>query len=128
MASKYIGSLLFILFVSIAKGSGDKPDGLTSLSADAITVRSIEGADPAKEFAKYVHRGQIFFLGVKGFTIRVPGVTDYERRYSGKIPLRVIAGTTDAFENETERKLSHNAADFAKKFNRLVDEYLSKQK
>jgi len=96
----------------------------TKPSGDTITVLSVEHANPTKELAVNIKKGAIFFLGVNGYTTVVPGVTDYDSRFSKNIPVRVIAGTTDAFKNEEEKRLNQIALAYATRYNELLEAYL----
>jgi len=57
------------------------------------------------------------FLAVSGFAVHVPGVDDFEKKYSWKTDAFVIPGTSDSFTSEEERDFNRRAEEFAKRFN-----------
>ncbi len=60
------------------------------------------------------------FLGVNQYTLVVPGVPEYQERYSQSYEVLAIPGTTDLPHSEKHAKLNAKANEYAAAYNQLL--------
>jgi hypothetical protein len=89
-------------------------------SADNLVLKGLKIENATADAQRAVAANDYRLLGVKGFTVEVPGVGrdayDLEKRYG----VKVIEGTSDAFSVDEDRRLNEDARAYAKRYNELV--------
>jgi hypothetical protein len=85
-------------------------------------------SDPVSDFATAKAKGDVAFLGMKGYAITVPGVPDYDEKYAKFAGVKVIRGTTDAIKTDGQRRIQDAVQNYAERYNHLVLDYLSTHK
>jgi hypothetical protein len=88
----------------------------------------LEDANPVDDANEAIRQNDLRFLAVRGYTITVPGIDDYPEQFAEKYKYRIIEGTTDTPKNNEEFKLQDKAVKYAKAYNIVIREYLTKQK
>jgi hypothetical protein len=77
-------------------------------------------SDRFADLRKFEKEANGRFLAVSGFAVHVPGVDDFETKYSWKTDAFVIPGTSDYFGCEEERDFNRRAEEFAKRYNQRL--------
>jgi hypothetical protein len=98
------------------------------METSSVELRRLKDANPADDAKEAIHRNDLRFLAVRGYTITVPGINDYQERFATKYKYRIIEGTSDAVRNDEDRKLQNSAVEYAKAYNLVIRDYLAKQK
>lgn len=89
------------------------------------TVRS----DPTKDFKKAIAKSDLRFVGVMGFALEIPGVPSaHWKHYKDTYGVRIIPGTSDAYESIEHQNLNEKAREYAATYNKLLMQYLRKSK
>jgi hypothetical protein len=88
---------------------------LTKTNPDSAAVRSIQ-------------QKHICFLGVMGDGLDVPGVEDYHQQFRNRIPIKMIAGTTDQITSEEVLNLNAKASKYALRYNAIVLQWVKKHR
>lgn len=83
-------------------------------------LRKLAVADPVKDFEAAKKAGDLRFIGMMGYAMVVPGVPDYETRYSKRVGVKVVKGTTDAITSREQDRLQEAVRAYAEKYNELV--------
>ena len=92
------------------------------MEVNNIELRRLERADPTVDANEAIRRHDLRFLAIRGYATEVPGIDDYEERFSEKYGYRVIEGTSDALINDTDRTLQNLAIRYAKAYNSVNDQ------
>ena len=87
----------------------------------------LKDANPVDDANKAIRANDLRFLAVQDYAITVPGIEDYEERFSAKCKYRIIDGTTDAPKDDADFKLQAGAIEYAKSYNQVLRDYLEKQ-
>ena len=77
-------------------------------------------ADPIADARKAIKEGDMQFLAVRGYTILVPGISDFREEYAAKYTYRIIEGTSDTFSSPNEEMVQVQVWDYAKKYNQTL--------
>ncbi|MDQ3441368.1 MAG: hypothetical protein M3478_13570 [Planctomycetota bacterium] len=84
----------------------------------------IQDADPARALDAAWRRGEKRFLGVRGFSLSVPGAEaptgELDELVFKKQGVRVIEGTTDFYMDEKHKRLIDGAVGYAERYNTLL--------
>ena len=95
-------------------------------SEDFAILKQISKADPKKEFKKAIAKKDYRFMGVYGYTLMVPGVPDYDVKYSKKYKVWGIPGTSDAALDVKHWKLIKKVKKYAEAYNKLLKDWIDK--
>ena len=106
----------------------EKAKSGSHMDTNSIELQSLKNASPTGNAEEAIRRNDLRFLAVKGFTITVPGIADYQEHFSAKYRYRIIEGTTDAPRNEEDRQLQNTAIEYAKSYNLVIRDYVTKLK
>src|SRR5882672_4253446 len=87
----------------------EKAKPVSDMETNSTELRRLKDADPTGDANQAIRRNDLRFLAVRGFTITVPGIDDYQERFSAKYKYRIIEGTTDAITNDEDLKLQNRA-------------------
>lgn len=82
-------------------------------------------ADPVADALEAIKQGDLHFLAVRGYTVIVPGVPDFQQKYVPKYTYQIIEGTSDTFSNSAEREVQLQVRDYAKKYNLTLLKHLN---
>ena len=98
----------------------DKPKiGKVELAKQSLSwLKTV--ADPKKDLARSLAKGDTSFVGVQGYMVIVPGVKDYYSRYKNKYKVKIIPGTGDAYSTDEELELQDMAIAYAEKYNLIL--------
>ena len=88
-------------------------------------LEKLSAGDPRADFEVAKRKGDVAFLAIRGFTIDVPGIGADEKQYLNRAKIRTLEGTSDVVQDENERKLRLRLREYAKKYNRLVLEFVT---
>jgi hypothetical protein len=83
-------------------------------------------ADAVADVRKAIDAGDFRFLAVRGYTVLVPGVPNFEERFAGKYSYRIIEGTSDTVAGPADRELQMQVRDYAKRYNQTLLGHLSR--
>jgi hypothetical protein len=87
-------------------------------------LRWLYHADPQRDLAAALARGDQRFVGLHGYADSVPGFDspyeDLPKRYG----VRYLRGTSDAMTSEEDHRLNDLADQYAKKYNALLLQHL----
>ncbi len=81
-----------------------------------------EKAHPEQDCARSIRKGDLRFIGVRGFTINMPGVAD--DHYWSKYGYKVIQGTSDA----GDREFNDAATKYAARYNTVLLKHLQEKR
>lgn len=90
-------------------------------------AQKLAEADPEIEFRAAKKKGQIYFRGVMGAVVDVPGVKGAAKRYLKCVPVRIIEGTSDVLGPGQDRQVRQKVRAYAERYNALVVAFLNKQ-
>jgi hypothetical protein len=114
--------------------SQTRATGLPSSSPElARRADSLSRLDPVREARAAIARGEIHFLAVCGYACMPAGVPlDSIRSSNDSLALqadslRAIPGTSDAVFNDDVARLNEVAAEYVKRYNRVIWEYRAKR-
>lgn len=93
-------------------------------SANANLAKYLD-TDPVADALEAIKQGDLRFLAVRGYTVIVPGVPDFQEKYAPKYTCRIIEGTSDAFSSSAERDVQLQVRDYAKKYNLTLLKHLA---
>lgn len=96
------------------------------LMTDNTLLAKYLNADPAADALKAYQKDDLRFLAVRGYTVIVPGIPDFQEKFASKYTYRVIEGTSDALSGPADRKLQLGVRDYAKKYNQALLSHVGK--
>jgi len=67
-------------------------------------------------------------LAVRGYTIEVPGIKESVSKIEKKFGIKIIEGTSDAFEGPEHKYLNEIARKYAEQYNQTIINYLNAHK
>jgi hypothetical protein len=88
-----------------------------------IQIAHPEKANPERDCEKAIRNGDVRFVGVAGYALDVPGVTEYYPRYWKKNGVKVIAGTSDV----GNRPFNRAARVYAERYNAALLKHLAQE-
>lgn len=82
------------------------------------------------DFKNAINSGDFRFVGIMGYALIVPGVTDYHKLYSKSNGVKVIEGTSDSYDLEDTIAIRNSIfyEQYAKNYNVLLLNYLKGNK
>ena len=86
----------------------------------------LRDADPDRDVAEAIRRGDFRFIGVMGYAVTLPGVEDYGEQYQS-YGVRIIEGTSDVIANDAVRLLNEQAYRYAERYNKLLMKHLNRK-
>jgi len=89
-----------------------------------MSVEDLEVGNVEVDLARSLQNGDMRFFGVYGYSVMVPGVTNYNEAYAGTFGVKVIAGTSDFLEPGRIR-LQSAATRYAMAYNRLLARHIA---
>ena len=104
--------------IRAVSGATDQPD----LEA----LRSFERRNPIDDGRAAIRNNQLFFWGIGGFSMTVPGVDEHKKCRALRSLTRVIPGTTDVIASDEHHRLIGVAERYAERYNVLIREQLEK--
>jgi hypothetical protein len=116
--------IIFILFALFAGCAKEK------VVQQPIVQHSLEylrNTNPDTLAQDAIKRDSLYFLGTYGYSIQVPGISDYESHWRDRVPLKMIEGTSDAITSKEVSELNRVADDYAKRFNIIILGQLKKR-
>lgn len=96
------------------------PDTVRTLAYVTVQV----GANFEDDFRRAVDSGDVRFVGVMGYALEVPGVPDYDSKYSRLYGVKVIEGTSDMYRDSLELQRGQFYQRYAENYNRLLLRHL----
>jgi hypothetical protein len=93
----------------------------TVTSSPRISVPHPDSANPEQDCTRAISRRDLRFVGVAGYALDVPGVSDYQTRYWKTNGVKVIRGTSDV----GDRAFNHSAREYARRYNAQLLKYLA---
>ena len=118
--------LAVFLCLSCVNNQGPKIEA--PMGNDNDELRGILHASPTTDANEAVRRNDLRFLAIKGYAVTVPGVEDYDERFSLRYGYRIIEGTTDAIRSDQDRRIQEAAVAYATAYNRVIREYVLERK
>ena len=110
-------NIIFILIVFFAGCAKEK------VVQQPIVQHSLEylrNTNPDTLAHDAIKGDSLYFIGTYGYSIQVPGISDYESQWRDRVPLKMIEGTSDAITSKEVSELNRVADDFAKRFNTII--------
>ena len=92
---------------------------------ERIYIKVTRSANYEDDFKNSVKRGDLRFVGLMGYALSVPGVPDFEEKYSRSNGVKIIEGTSDSYNNTAELLENEFYEEYAKRYNALLLEYLA---
>ena len=89
-------------------------------------IKVTENADFQSDFNKSIEQGDYRFVGIMAFSLVVPGVPDFDEKFSKSYGIKIIEGTTDSVEDSVALRIAIFKNEYATSYNKLLLEYLSK--
>ena len=118
--------LILLTFVMVGCLAGTKkPEHIVAVSESSALEKYLT-ADAVADVRKAIDAGDLRFLAVRGYTVLVPGVPNFEERFAGKYSYRVIEGTSDTVSGPADRELQMQVREYAKRYNQTLLGYLSR--
>ena len=117
-------TLIFACLLVLLPGRVAAGDNCTVASRQ---IEHFRGKDPAAEARGSIEKGTLEFLGVFGYSIDAPGVSDSQLACYSDIPIRGIEGTSDFVPCESVRTLNRIAEEYAERFNGVMLEEIKKR-
>jgi hypothetical protein len=108
--------LLASLYVCTTTFADTKPTDI--MKADEVAQLKIANAESAAKSA--VAQGDRRLLAIRGYTIEIPGVRGETTALRAKYGIRMLEGTSDAYENQNSQQINENARKYASIYNRVV--------
>lgn len=140
MESRKVNALASAMFVALVlltscttADQGEKAnDDTTQREAQGMTPERvyIQVSDTAsfrEDFEEAVKNGDTRFVGVMGYSLEVPGVPDYEEKYSKSHGVKVIEGTSDSYPDSASLARNVFYRDYATGYNELLLRHLGDQ-
>lgn len=93
------------------------------VKAQSIVLQSLgwlKNANAVNDAEHAIKRDSIYFIGVMGYAMDVPGVQEYYSRYYNKYSVKVIDGTGDAIISTEMEELNYRAHEYALQFNAIM--------
>jgi len=87
-------------------------------------LRWLDRADPQRDLAAALARGDRRFVGVYGYSADVPGVDSPDQGLLKRYGVRYLRGTSDAMTSQEDERLNKLAHRYAKKYNGLLLQHL----
>src|ERR1700731_2674050 len=125
---KIVITVLNVTMVAMIFSNRSHGEERGNSNEEVANLRALAASDPKADFAAAKMKGDLRFLAMIGYSRFVPGVPDYDRKYSKVVGLRMIRGTTDAITSDEQRHLQDAVQSYAERYNKLVVDYLSKHK
>jgi hypothetical protein len=122
-AAAYNTLLLKHILQEDSAGSGGSDSRIRETLAN---LRKLAASDPERDFRVAKENGDIHFLAMMGYSGFVPGVPEYDKKYSAIVKAKIIPGTTDAITSPEQDQLLEAVKAYAQKYNKLVLNYLAK--
>jgi len=88
----------------------------------------VEHANPEVDCKNALRKNDMRFVGMLSFAVFVPGVGDYEDRYSRTNGVKILKGTTDTPKGAKEVRFQDRAEIYAEAYNRCLLKYLTERK
>lgn len=92
----------------------------------ANSIEMIERSNPETDLNCAIRKKDFRFIGIMGYSLIIPGVKDYYRKYEKSNGIRVIEGTSDVISSKKVEYLNKIASSYAKEYNKLLIKYLKK--
>ena len=93
------------------------------IARQSIVRQNIEwlnNANVINDGLQAIKKDSIYFVGVIGYGLIVPGVRDYRARYKNKVPVKPINGTGDFIRTDDDKKINYLATEYALQFNAII--------
>lgn len=81
-------------------------------------LAAIESGDPLRDAAQAVAMSQLSFVGIMGYSVKVPGVDDWS--LVEKFGVRIVEGTSDVVRCYEQARLTMVATAYAEAYNREI--------
>jgi hypothetical protein len=125
--------ILIIAVVGIfsCKSKEDSPRNIEAdLAKREIIRRSIAllQNNPDSMALSELKRDSIYFLGVMGYALDVPGVDNYYKNFSDHVPVKVIEGTGDFITSKEVAILNDMARKYCLRYNNVVLRWIKDHK
>lgn len=108
--------MLFATISIIVSGCTERGEGGDS-SMECPGLRPLDEKTAAADATKAFSTGKRSFLGVRGYSLDVPGVDESYLRNHEVVP---IEGTSDAIKSEACKKLNDDAERYATAYNKTI--------
>ena len=132
---KTIVQILILIFVvgicSCSRNNNEPRKNELNSEEHSIVHQSliqVTETNPDSTAAKAIEQDRIFFLGIMGYALIVPGVDNYYERFQNQIPVKVIEGTSDFITSEEVRTLNAKARQYALRYNAVVLQWVQNHK
>jgi hypothetical protein len=112
--------IAFLTCLLSITGCSEKRSASSSDSIHSELLR-LASADPKVDFLAALERKDTRFIGIRGLSISVPGVSRTNQKTRG---VRVIPGTSDAIRSEKDAHYQEIAIRYAETYNRLLLDHL----
>lgn len=87
---------------------------------EEILQLAVNTADYQEDFHQAIERGDTRFIGVKGFTLQVPGVLGFDENFGQKYGVKIIEGTSDSHDDSASLAWQEFCEDYARNYNELL--------
>lgn len=131
--------LVFLFSIAIISTcKGEKQQDTQTVAVDSIKKESMvdsalfsyldvsEESNYKLDFNDAVKKNDLRFVGVFGFTLIVPGVKDYDEKYSESNGVKIIRGSSDSYEDSLELSRNVFFESYAESYNELLLDHLAK--
>jgi hypothetical protein len=115
--------LCSVIFVLSSCNKKEDKFSQEKVDAQSIVLQSLDwlkNANAAYDANQAIKKDSIYFIGVLGYAMDVPGVQEYYSLYENKIPVKIIRGTGDAIISTEMRELNSLAHEYAMQFNAII--------
>ena len=117
-------ALIGTALLSACAQSGQSTLPVTSGSNAEQRLRWLDRADPERDLAAALARGDRRFVGTYGYTATVPGAGSPYDPLPKRYGVRFLRGTSDAMTSQEDERLNDLARRYAKKYNQLLLQHL----
>jgi hypothetical protein len=114
---------LFVISISVAC-IATAANAAPKYPPDKIDLPS-DTSHPDQDAKPALKRGEFALIGVYSYAYTIPGVEGYYRwsKFSGRIELKVIRGTSDAMQSNEDWKFNERARQYTGRYNRVLLKY-----
>ncbi len=122
--------MLFVIIFIIAVSSSCNNDNQQTkdlVLPERVEIEVADNANWIDDFNESLKKGDFRFIGIMGYSLIVPSVSDYHEKFSKSNGVKIIAGTSDSYSDTEELEKSEFYKTYAKEYNNLLLEFLSSE-
>jgi len=119
--------VLITLFITVSTILPRACDFAFAITEDEkiIVLEQLEwlmSADPVRDVNAAAERGDYHFMGLMGYSLIVPGISEEaaSKEYMAGYQVKAIPGTSDYFEIPEQKELARLGGKYARRYNELL--------